>query len=162
MGNFVAAFVIFWGIWAVALYVGFSQALPSLVHPLIYALLPVVAEALLRAAVWQRVATPARGFLHPRIASAVDLLLGVVSAWTGPIKTVGRLISAFVCMLAHLYRSDITLMLDQRCLALDPHFRASLGVLAEYRVQCEFAKVQHCMHTHHHQNRRAVTEIPPA
>ena len=141
-GNFVAAFIIFWFLWAGLLYLVFSLALPDKVMPLLWIMAPVVLEMFLRAAIWNRLVSPDRGITHPRLFGFVDLLFAVISAWTGPIKTVLRLMTAGICLLMHLYRSDISLMLDHRFVTLDPHYRATLGLLSTYRVQCEFEKTR--------------------
>lgn len=87
------------------------------------------------------VAGAQRGILHPRLFGMCDLLFSVLSAATGPARTVFRLTSAVVGLVFHLYRSDVLLMNDRRFLAMDLHYRSTLGLLAGQRIKCEYEKM---------------------
>ena len=116
--------------------------------------LPVVLETVLRKFIWGKIVDSKHGIRHPRLYAVVDVVLSVVSTVTGPVKTLIRVIGAVVCLLAHLFRSDVGMMLDRSFLALDPHFRASIGLLTSLRVQMEFNKLRR-----HHKSSATASNV---
>ena len=83
-----------------------------------------------------------KGIVQPCMYAAVDVLLSLTSTITGLIKTVFRLVGGVICMFMHLFRSDVTMMLDHSFYALDPHFTSATGMLTALRVQYEFSKIR--------------------
>ena len=61
-----------------------------------------------------------------------------IAAGTGPIRTVLRLLTAFLCLFMHLFRTDLLLMVDRRWVYADFHYRSVLGLYTGFRVQCEY------------------------
>ena len=141
-GNVMMAFLIHWFIWFTILYFLTCPAVPS--DPLsgFLWLSPVIIESLVKKMVWRHIVSPRQGILHPRLYAGADVLLSLTSAYTGPIKTIFRVFAANICMTMHLFRTDVTLMLDSSFLPLDPHFTSTTGLLSALRVQYEFSKIR--------------------
>jgi hypothetical protein len=142
VGNFVAAFAVYWATFVLLLYLAFSKSTPLIWDTLLLIALPIAIEIGFRSIVWRYMLSLERGILHPRLFTAADLFFSLLGAATGPIKTIGRLLSAFFCLFFHMFRSDVLLMVDTRFTPMDPHYRATLGLVAAYRVQCEYAKAR--------------------
>ena len=81
---------------------------------------------LLKIALNSSMVDPVRGMMHPRLYSVVDLGFSILSAFTGPIKTILRLLLGFACLALHLFRVDVSLMLDKRFVKFDLHYRLYL------------------------------------
>lgn len=137
----VCAFLTHWVVWMVILYIAFCKALPQDPIGMLLMLSPVALEAILKTIIWQKVISTRQGILHPRIYAAVDVVLSLTSTITGPIKTVFRVLGASICLFIHLFRSDVTMMLDKAFYPLDPHYTSSTALLTGLRVQYEFSKI---------------------
>ena len=133
----------------IALYLATCTAIPpGTIRSTLALLLPVVLESVLKKFIWGKIVDSKQGIRHPRLYAYVDVLLSLLSTVTGPIKTFLRVGGAIVCLFAHLFRSDVSMMLDRSFRPLDPHFSASLGLLTGMRVQMEYRKIrQHSLHT---------------
>lgn len=140
-GNMMVAFLMHWLAWMVALYFTFCQAFPSDLFGLLILVSPVMIEGILKKMLWKKVVSPKQGLLHPRIYLMVDVALSLASTITGPIKTVFRVVGATLCLFMHLFRSDVTMMLDQSFFALDPHYTSATALLTALRIQYEFSKI---------------------
>ena len=142
VGNMVMAFLIHWVAWIVVLYVSFANIFPS--DPLVTfsILTPIIFESILKKLLWGKIVSKDKGIVQPRMYAAMDVLLSLTSTITGPIKTVFRLAGGVICMFMHLFRSDVTMMLDRSFYALDPHFTSATGMLTALRVQYEFSKIR--------------------
>ena len=142
-GNFICAAAVQWVLWILILYFATCNAIPpGAVQSTIVFLLPVILESVLKKVIWGKIVDSKHGIRHPRLYAVVDMILSVLSTVTGPIKTFMRLGGAIVCLFAHLFRSDVTMMLDRTFLPLDPHYMASTGLLTGMRVQMEFNKIR--------------------
>ena len=141
-GNMVCAFLTHWVVWMVVLYITFCQALPSDIVGTLWMVTPVALEAMLKTMMWQKVISARQGILHPRIYALVDVTLSLTSTITGPIKTVFRVVGATICLFIHLFRSDVTMMLDKAFFPLDPHYTSTTALLTALRVQYEFSKIR--------------------
>ena len=53
-----------------------------------------------------------------------------------------RLVGGAVCLFMHIFRSDVTMMLDKSFFVLDPHFTSCSGMLTALRVNYEFCKIR--------------------
>ena len=121
-----------------------------------------------RAQIWKKIISPKQGILHPRIYAVADVMLSLTSTVTGPIRTMFRVVGATICLLMHLFRADVTMMLDRSFYPLDPvrckpveqhfhrlchsriggcgcvpqHFTSSTALLTALRVQYEFHKIR--------------------
>ena len=141
-GNMICAFLTHWVVWMVVLYITFCQALPSDIVGTLWMVTPVALEAMLKTLMWQKVISARQGILHPRIYALVDVTLSLTSTITGPIKTVFRVVGATICLFVHLFRSDVTMMLDKAFFSLDPHYTSTTALLTALRVQYEFSKIR--------------------
>ena len=94
-------------------------------------------ESILKKLLWGKIVSKDKGIVQPCMYAAVDVLLSLTSTITGLIKTVFRLVGGVICMFMHLFRSDVTMMLDHSFYALDPHFTSATGMLTALRVQYE-------------------------
>ena len=142
-GNCVCAFGVHFVIWTVVLYFITCTWIPSgTIRSTFVLLVPVLLETVLKKTVWGKIVDRKHGVRHPRLYAYVDVLLSLTSTVTGPIKTFLRVASAIVCLFVHLFRSDVTMMLDRSFLPLDPHFTACTGLLTGLRVQYEFNKIR--------------------
>eukprot|EP01046_Picozoa_sp_COSAG06_P003035 COSAG06_NODE_113_length_23458_cov_74.739715_14_plen_919_part_00 len=142
-GNCICAFAVHTVLWTIVLYLATCTAIPpGSIGSTLALLLPVVLESALKKVIWGKIVDSKQGIRHPRLYAYVDVLLSLLSTVTGPIKTFLRVAGAIVCLFAHLFRSDVSMMLDRSFLPLDPHFSASLGLLTGMRVQMEYQKIR--------------------
>ena len=142
VGNMVMAFLIHWMVWMIVLYVAFAKIFPSDPLNTFYLLTPIIFESMLKKLLWGKIVSKDHGILQPRLYAAMDLLLSLTSTYTGAIKTIFRLVGGVICMFLHLFRSDVTMMLDRSFYALDPHFTSAMGMLTALRLQYEFSKIR--------------------
>lgn len=142
-GNCVCAFGVHFVVWMVVLYFITCTWTPSgTIRSTFVLLMPVLLETVLKKVIWGKIVDRKHGVRHPRLYAYVDVLLSLTSTVTGPIKTFLRVAGAIVCLFVHLFRSDVTMMLDRSFLPLDPHFTACTGLLTGLRVQYEFNKIR--------------------
>lgn len=119
VGNFLAAFVVYWFVFVLLLYLIFANSTPIIWDTILLLTLPVVLEIGFRMLVWRYMLSQERGILHPRLFTTADLFFALLGTATGPIKTIGRLVSAFFCVFFHMFRSDVLLMVDPRFMAME-------------------------------------------
>eukprot|EP01047_Picozoa_sp_COSAG01_P055061 COSAG01_NODE_6088_length_3860_cov_7.538421_4_plen_466_part_00 len=141
-GNMVVAFLTHWVLWMLALYLLTCRAIPIDPWGSFVLILPLVLEVLIKRMLWKYIISPRQGILHPRLYAAADIFLAVMSAYTGPLKTLFRVLGANLCLLCHLFRSDVTMMLGSSFLPLDPHYKSTTGLLSALRMQYEFNKIR--------------------
>ncbi len=142
VGNTIMAFAIHWVVWMIVLYVAFAEIFPSDPLGTFYMLLPIIFESMLKKLLWGKIVSKDHGIVQPRLYAAMDVLLSLTSTVTGPIKTIFRVVGGTICMFFHLFRSDVTMMLDRSFYALDPHFTSATGMLTSLRMQYEFSKIR--------------------
>jgi hypothetical protein len=142
VGNMIVAICFHWVCWMVILYVVFCPGLPNDLTVLYVLMFPIIVEGILKSLLWKSIISEQHGILHIRIYALVDVLLSMTSAVTGLIKTVLRVVGGVVCLLAHLFRSDVTMMLDKSFYSLDPHYTSSTALLTALRIQYEFSKIR--------------------
>lgn len=71
----------------------------------------------------------------------VSLIAGLLAATIATSGGTGIAADVFrICR--HLFRSDVTLMLNRAFYPLDPHYTSSTGLLTALRIQYEFAKIR--------------------
>ena len=125
-------------------YAATCPALPATIGATLAGLSPIVFESVIKMSIWGKIVDHTHGVRHPRLYAAVDLVLSITSIVTGPLKTLFRLAGASICLFVYMFRSDCTLMLDERMIFLDPHFKSSTGLLMALRVKFEFSKIRRC------------------
>ena len=104
VGNMVMAFFIHWVVWMLVLYVAFSKVFPSNLLKIFLALTPIIFESMLKNLLFDKIVSKDHGIIQPRLYAAMDVLLSLTSTYTGPIKTIFRLVGGTICMFFHLLR----------------------------------------------------------
>ena len=76
------------------LYLTFCTGIPPFFTTMLTIATPVLLEGMFKRTIWKQLIDTRHGLRHPRLYAAADVLLSITSAYTGPVKTVVRLVGS--------------------------------------------------------------------
>jgi len=144
VANFLIVALLWWSIFFLAIWLTVFIFISSPRDPwlMFRFLLPYIVEWSSRKLLYSYLSPRSTGIAHPRIFMLVEIVYMASSSITGVGIVCGRVATALLCTLTHLFRCDQTVMLDPRLGIADGPYVRFAGVMDCVRAKLEFEKIQ--------------------